>query len=914
MRPNEKPSPTHRASAKIPVYCNQCAAGPDLMKVEVRDGTALRIEPNFDIAGHPAGGRVCVKAYGLIQKTYNPHRIKQPMRRTNPRKGRDQDPGFVAINWDEALDTLAERLNRIRARGLRDESGYPRVAFSLGGGDSAPKYMGTFAAFLAAWGPVDMSFGGGAGVKCYHSEHFYGELWHRAFIAAPDTLYADYIINCGKNIEASSGVTGTWRHADARARGLKRVHVEPHLSITAALSAQWVPIKPKTDAAFLYALIHSLLHEKDWRKVCDVPFLRNDTSSPYLVGPNGYYLRDPATLKPLVWDEIAGSAKPFDEVSEAPALTGTFHIPGVEIGPDEMRWHHERAEAQPAFQKLIDHMAPYSPEWAAGECDVTVECIRQIADEYLAHARVGDTIEIEGERLPFRPVSIMLGKSVNNGWGGYHVCWARSVLAILVGALEVPGSTVGTAILKLNEPGDDRLKSISSMNDGFMEFPFNDTSREAWERQPSIRNAYRMLVPLSANSPRSPALGPTHLPWIFHRQPPKGIPRQTVPDVWITFRTNPAISIWNAPRVAEVIADFPFTVSFAYTVDETNYMADLLLPEATDLESLQLIRVGGSQFMEQFWHERGWAIRQPVVQPPVDARDITIISTDLARRTGTLEAYINAINAGRLGIPLRTEAYDYSLSNDRSASCEEIWDCVARAASHELSDGSEVHGIEWFKAHGYMVRPIRQVDWYLYPELKRRKLRFELPYQERLKRHGAQLAARLREAGINWWDRQLAEYEAMPTYTEFPQIWIDYAAEVGRRPEDFPFWALTTRSMQFAWGANVTIPIIHEVAQNVAGHRGVIINRRTAKSLGIREGDEVVVESPTGVTQGRAELREGIRPDTVVMVGQFDHWATPIAKDYKLPSLNSVTGLAISLTDNTGSSSDVARVRICKAQ
>jgi hypothetical protein len=32
--------------------------------------------------------------------------------------------------------------------------------------------------------------------------------------------------------------------------------------------------------------------------------------------------------------------------------------------------------------------------------------------------------------------------------------------------------------------------------------------------------------------------------------------------------------------LVKTIATFPFTVAFAYTVDETNYMADLLLPEA----------------------------------------------------------------------------------------------------------------------------------------------------------------------------------------------------------------------------------------------------------------------------------------------------------------------------------------------
>ena len=47
--------------------------------------------------------------------------------------------------------------------------------------------MGTFPAFLSAWGPIDFGFGSGQGVKCYHSEHLYGELWHRAFTVCPDT-------------------------------------------------------------------------------------------------------------------------------------------------------------------------------------------------------------------------------------------------------------------------------------------------------------------------------------------------------------------------------------------------------------------------------------------------------------------------------------------------------------------------------------------------------------------------------------------------------------------------------------------------------------------------------------------------------------------------------------------------------
>ena len=50
------------------------------------------------------------------------------------------------------------------------------------------------------------------------------------------------------------------------------------------------------------------------------------------------------------------------------------------------------------------------------------------------------------------------------------------------------------------------------------------------------------------------------------------------------------------------------------------------------------------------------------------------------------------------------------------------------------------------------------------------------------------------------------------------------------------------------------------------------------------------------------------------MIGQFDHWATPFAKDLNLPSLNSVTDISLSLTDGSGSSSDIVRVNIYKDQ
>jgi phenylacetyl-CoA:acceptor oxidoreductase len=421
------------------------------------------------------------------------------------------------------------------------------------------------------------------------------------------------------------------------------------------------------------------------------------------------------------------------------------------------------------------------------------------------------------------------------------------------------------------------------------------------------------MVPLATDGPWSQALGPTHFSWMFLDETPKGLPRVTLPDVWFVYRTNPAVSFWDTDGIGVKMTRFPFVVAFAYTRDETNHFADVLLPDATDLESLQLIRVGGTKFVEQFWTQQGFALRQPVITARGEARDFTEIATELARRTGLLEKYNAAINKGAAGMPLKTEFGDFSLATNVAHTRDQIWDAIGRSASAELCTGAEVHDLAWWKEHGLATKPFPQSDWYLYPTLARQNLRFELPYQERLQRVGAELGRRLHEHDMHWWDEQLHEYQALPVAKDFSELWTAELAKTlvkGGKVADFPFWMLTARSMQYAWGGNVGMQMIKEVADNIAGHRGVIINTARAQQLGIEDGDEVTISTPIRSVYGKAVLRQGIRPDTLLLIGQFDHWATPFAKDSGVPSMNALTPMSVALTDSTGSSADIVRVNL----
>jgi phenylacetyl-CoA:acceptor oxidoreductase len=194
-----------------------------------------------------------------------------------------------------------------------------------------------------------------------------------------------------------------------------------------------------------------------------------------------------------------------------------------------------------------------------------------------------------------------------------------------------------------------------------------------------------------------------------------------------------------------------------------------------------------------------------------------------------------------------------------------------------------------------------------------RGLRFELPYQERLTRVGRELGRRLHENDMHWWDTQLEEYQPLPPCKDFNAPWQAAVTAAGGKPQDYPFWLLTARSMQYAWGGNVGMQMIKEVADNIAGHKGVIINTGTAQRMGISDGDSIEVATPQRKVQGRAVLRQGIRPDTLLMLGQFDHWATPHAKDFGVPSMNSLATMSLDLTDATGSGADIVRVKVAKA-
>jgi anaerobic selenocysteine-containing dehydrogenase len=86
-----------------PTTCQGCTNWCPV-EVFIQDGRAVKVRGNQNSMTNP--GSVCPKAHMMPKLIYDPDRIKVPMKRTNPVKGKGIDPQFVPITWEEALDTI----------------------------------------------------------------------------------------------------------------------------------------------------------------------------------------------------------------------------------------------------------------------------------------------------------------------------------------------------------------------------------------------------------------------------------------------------------------------------------------------------------------------------------------------------------------------------------------------------------------------------------------------------------------------------------------------------------------------------------------------------------------------------------------------------------------------------------------
>ncbi|MFQ5682958.1 MAG: molybdopterin-binding protein, partial [Candidatus Binatia bacterium] len=145
------------------------------IKVNRVDGVIVKIEGDPDCPQN--WGKTCAKGNAGHMSLYDPHRVLAPMRRTNPAKGFDVDPGWETISWDEALEIVAEKLKKIRSEDPRK--------LVLASFDTRAQSGVFWMAWAAAFGTPNQ-WGGGANYFCGNGFHPVTYLTHGTWFGEPD--------------------------------------------------------------------------------------------------------------------------------------------------------------------------------------------------------------------------------------------------------------------------------------------------------------------------------------------------------------------------------------------------------------------------------------------------------------------------------------------------------------------------------------------------------------------------------------------------------------------------------------------------------------------------------------------------------------------------------------------------------
>lgn len=235
--------------------CQGCTAWCPF-QAYVQDGRVIKVRGNPHCEG--TRGQICPRPHLAIGQLYDPDRLKVPMKRTNPQKGRNEDPKFVPISWDEAMDTITDKIVELKKNDethkfvlFRGRYTYMRDLLYK----AVPQFVGS---------PNSISHS----AICAESEKF-GSYYTEGYwnYRDYDIENTKYILCWGADPVASNRMVGVsiskWGQVLDQA---KVVAIDPRLSATASKAQEWLPIIPGEDGALAVAMAHTILVNGLWSK------------------------------------------------------------------------------------------------------------------------------------------------------------------------------------------------------------------------------------------------------------------------------------------------------------------------------------------------------------------------------------------------------------------------------------------------------------------------------------------------------------------------------------------------------------------------------------------------------------------------------------------------------------------------
>lgn len=864
----EKTAYDPNAGEWIPTTCNMCFNNCSI-KAHVVDGVLVEIKGNPD---SPVGnGHICGKGAAGIMQLYDPNRVTKPMKRTNPKKGFDEDPGWEEISWDEALQLVDDTIKETVAANPYGVIAASAVA-NLGG--SAVKSTALSIIYDAMVEPSNSDICG-AGV------HQVSDIFTGTGNAMPDYEHCNYLLQFGTQAGTATrhGFNMTaGLFAERRADGLRLINFDPHMSAGGQKADLWVPLRPGTDAAAALSIAYVLVHETE---TYDAEYLTNRTNGPALVDTaTQRIIRHPESNKALYMDLSVNEPKPYDECKE-PALEGTFDVDGKQCST--------------GFTLYKEHLKTYTPEYQESITTIPAATIRQVAKEFGEAACIGETIEIDGVTMPYRPACADSFSGITRHKHSFLNNWSVMSLNALIGSANSVGGFVGYA------------PQCQGWADGNPNAAWNVT---IWEDDGFI-NANTLMLPAPHSVydvVRNGDFTPTtlamqelmpfsmdpHFAFIAQANPELYHTENQKPEVMFVYGTNP-IKWWgNFEEQAKIYQGYKYVIGCDIYLNESSYFYDLILPEACYLERYEVLplhflnhrNIGG---MSNPWPVTIW---QPVVPAKDGALSSLELFATLADRNGK-----NAELNGFMNLLYRVKP-ELSIDVTKKLEPEPFINSVLK------SNIDEQHDYEWFrKNNGVYTHPRKVEEAYIWANNAPGKVPLYWDFMLECKE---KVEAKVAELDIPW---ETDDYQPLPDWKPC----VDF--EVSDPDYDILPVYYTDAINTDSW--NMENPWINEINEaNPYGYT-VEMNKATATAKGLASGDGVRLSNVDGVSiEGKLAVSEGIHPECVSVIG--GHWGSrsdymPFAKGKGSPVVDLIPGQDPSRYDHVCAAFDqCVRIKIEK--
>ncbi|MEQ1698932.1 MAG: molybdopterin-dependent oxidoreductase [Ilumatobacteraceae bacterium] len=441
----------------------------------VRDGKVVKIQQAADFPDDVYNPRGCMKGLSYHLQIYNKDRVLTPLIRTGERGSGE----FREATWEEALDTIAEKMTAIG-----DEHGWDSIHVFGQVPGSGYVHKGANYRAAATLGMThgtsfdlngDLPMGMPITFGVQNAEH-----------EAKDWANSRFLLLIGAN-PLETRIPDAHFLFDAVERGARMVVVDPTFSGTAAKADSWLQINPGTDAAFALSLAQVIVSEG----LADLDFMRNYTDAALLVrSDNGKRLRE-ADLSGamaeanrfMMWDSAtsAAVAVPLDKLGIPDgvdaALEGTFDVTLADGSAVQVR---------PGFAHLVDELSRWTPEAAEAVTGLRPGMVRAVARGYATE----------------KPSAIIMGAGSNHWYHGDLQGRALALCAALTGNIGKSGGGfsvyVGQYKVRVKwgpwvNAGEDKAKTVASIY--FLRGPTPDMHPDV----PYPKAGYKGLVCTFAN-------------------------------------------------------------------------------------------------------------------------------------------------------------------------------------------------------------------------------------------------------------------------------------------------------------------------------------------------------------------------------------------------------------------------------